>query len=211
MRTNHQILTTEQALAQIPHRSYDVAETILFGGMRGQGKTYGMRMRIEDREPRILMFDPFNDFRDVQAVSSIDEALWDMSYWPEACRRRIIPPIGDDSMDFAEDVFAKIIEGEYRLRNSVLALDEISLWSRFSASKRLTTLIRQGRRLGIKMLAASQRLADVPATLLSEVTEIVAFRFARPRDLEVLKNWSDEETVALCEGLSVGKCLLLQL
>ena len=209
-------MPTEEALALIPHRNYDVAETLLFVGKRGMGKTWGIRERIEDREPRILLFDPFDDFKAIAVSPTIDEALYDLNYWPEACRRRIIPPIGDDSLDFAEDVFARLIEGtpetgNQGTRNVLIGLDEIGLWSKFQPSKRFITLIRQGRRLGIKMLIASQRLAEVPAALLSEATEIVAFKFTRPRDLEVLEFWSDSQTAGLCRNLSVGECILLSL
>lgn len=204
-------METSEALRLIPHREYDKAELILFAGKRGRGKTYGMKLRLETREPRVLVFDPFEDFGSIIRSPTIDDALDDMAYWPSACRRRIVPPIGDDSQEYAEDVFAKIIEGETPLRNCLLVLDEITLWSRFQAGQRLKTLILQGRRLGIKMLVACQRLALVPDVMLSEATELVAFQFSRPRDLEVLEKWSDRHTAELCRNLGTGQCVVVEL
>jgi hypothetical protein len=205
------VLPTSEALASIPHRAYDKAELVIFAGKRGQGKTFAMREHIETREPRVLLLDPFNDFQTIVESPSVEDALDDMAYWKTACRRRVVTPIGEDSHDFAERVFADIVDGPVPLRNSLLVLDEITLHSEFRAKQSLKTLILQGRRLGIKMLVACQRLALIPDVMLSEATELVCFRFSRPRDLFVLETWSDRETAETCRQLTVGRCIVVEL
>lgn len=184
---------------------------VVYAGRRGEGKTFGIRHYIETREPRILALDPFEDFDNILESENISDALNDMAHWETACRRRIVPSIGDDSQEFADSVFRQIIEGDPPLRDSLLLLDEITLWSEYRARKALKTLIFQGRRLGIRMLVASQRLALVPDAMLSEATHMVLFKFVRPRDLDVLENWTDRETAEICRNLEPHKCLLVEL
>ena len=205
-------MTAPEANRLIPHKQPDKAQLVVYAGRRGEGKTFGINDFIQTAEPRVLAFDPFEDFDGIIESPTVEEALADMGHWTTACRRRVCPPINDDTHEFADEAFSQIIgESETPLRNALLVLDEITLWSEYRAKRALKTLIFQGRRLGIRMLVASQRLALVPDAMLSEATHMVLFKFVRPRDLDVLANWTDEETAAICSNLSPHQCVYVEL
>lgn len=212
-----------QAVDAIPHRSYDRAQLILCAGRREMGKTAALRRYIDSGEPRVLGFDPFEDFKSLAWPSSDDKqdlpcALEDLEWWERACRRRVKPPIGTDSRSWASKAFAAMVEAADTdadapppLRNSLLLLDEITLWSAERHGPALQTLCLQGRRLGLRMAVAAQQISRVPGILLSECTALVIFQMVRPRDLEVLKEWLGPEAARLAPQLGVGECLFAEL
>ena len=144
-------------------------------------------------------------------ADSPDEALYDMAANPRACRRRVIPPIGDDSRDWGEQFFADCVDSPHTLRDCLLVLDEITLWSRYRATTTLEKLILQGRRFGLRMAVACQRIALTPDVMLAEMTELVLFRMTRPRDLETVEIWTDRETANACSRLDKGSALVISL
>lgn len=199
-------LDSLKAAARLRHRNYDNAQLILAAGRRGKGKTTAARFYVENTEPRVFAFDAFNDFRGLK-VADVDRALDDMYDNPVACRRRVRPPIGADSYEYAEYIFNEIINAP--IRNMLLVLDEITLWSKPRASKALTTLVLQGRRLGIRMFVGCQRISLVPDVILSEVTEMMIFNMKRPRDKDVLAEWTDRETAEIAPNLRKGECICI--
>lgn len=206
------VLPSLEAVSRLPHREYDKAQLILFAGRREQGKTTALRSYIETREPRVFAFDPFGDFGGLRLRVDPFEALGEMSDWhPGALRRRIKPPITEDSRGFATEIFEAMIGDETPLRDSLLVLDEMSLWSGGIETATLRTLILQGRRLGVRIAAACQRISLVPGVMLSEMTQLVLFKMTRPRDLEVVAEWTDKATAEMCEKLQVGQCLVVNL
>lgn len=222
---------TQQAVQQLPHKSYDKAQLVLFAGVRGQGKTTAMSQYIETREPRVFMLDPFNDFRGLRYRESCEEALEEMAS-ASAIRRRVVPPISKDSREWAREFFNRCVGGRVNefsggaagwdreewdgierdgLTDCLLGLDEMTLWSNSDEQTELRTLILQGRRLGIRIVAACQRIALVPGVMLSECTQLVLFRTTRPRDLQVIAEWTDRKTAEIASKLQVGECIVVNL
>lgn len=197
-------LRTQQALPLLPHKQYDKAQLFLAAGKRGFGKTYALQHYVETREPRVLLLDPFNDFRRIQEAEDWQEALDDLSDG-EPCRRRVRPPVSRDSMAYADAFFDAAID---QLRDCLLVLDEMSLWSQMRETDALRILILQGRRLGLRLCVGCQRIALVPGVMLSEATEMLIFRTRRPRDLDVLEEWTNSEAREIAPKLTVGECLL---
>ena len=221
------------AVSRLHHKLPNKSQLILAIGRREYGKTYAINTYLEQGEPRVLAFDPFEDFNglawpQIAALGSeseeekgdLSEALLDMHYWPKACRRRVKPPIGAASREWAEAAFVACVEGiddtgAPPLRDALLCLDEITLWSNSRESEALQKLVLQGRRLHIRMLVACQRVSLVPGVLLSECTDMLVFRTSRPRDLDVLEEWGsvhgDGDLADLAPGLEVGECLSISL
>lgn len=216
-----QVLSTEEALTKIPHRAYSRAQLTLVTGKRGTGKTWFLREYVESTEPRVLVLDYHEDFdRSVHGGPGIRrrvqtaEALSDLESTDGPCRRRVVPTIGasGNCRDFAIDFFAECVE---RLRNCLLVIDELSLYCptenlRNSHMKSLETLLLQGRRYGIKMVVACQRLNRIPGEFHSEATEIVVYQTSRPRDLKVLEDWGFEDAREVAPKLKVGQCVILE-
>lgn len=207
-----QPIRTLQALEQLPHREYDRASLILAAGRREMGKTFLLTHYIENREPRVFIFDPFDDFAAIRRRLDPAEALAEMNaQFPGAIRRRVVPPIGDESRAYADYWFNQMIDGETPLRNCLLVLDEITLWSASIETQALRTLVLQGRRLGIKLAVAVQRIALTPGVILSECTELCLFRTSRPRDLETVRDWAGQDAAKIAPKLNQGELLLLTL
>jgi len=205
-----QVEPAASAIDRIPHRTYARAQTVLFVGRRGYGKTWAMRRYLEAREPRVLAFDPFNDFGGLALREDVGEALADLSYYP-TCRVRVTPPVGDDSREYAEVAFGAMIDGEHPLRDALLVLDEITLWTRPIPTSTFEKLILQGRRFGIRLAVACQRISLMPGIVLSEATEMLLFRVTRPRDLDVLQEWAGKAIVVKVQSLQVGEALTILL
>ena len=201
------ILTSDEAVRLLPHKRFDRAQLVLFEGQRGYGKTYALMLYLEEREPRVFVLDPFGDFTGIAQSPSVEAAIADLEANRVAGRRRVVPPITDASVEYAEAFFRMAIE---RLRNCTIVLDEVTLWTGIQSGRALLTLINQGRRLGIRIVVACQRISLVPGDLLSAVTEMVIFHPPRrPRDRYVLKEWTDEETVEAARTLGVGRCIVV--
>lgn len=195
-----------QAVRRLPHRQYDRAQLTLFCGKRGQGKTFALRHFIETREPRVFLLDPFGDFGVVPRRLTLENALSDMEEaGDKPCRRRVVPPIDDDSYGFAAAFFAEAIN---RLRNCLVVMDEMTMWSSNTESRDLRKLVLQGRRMGLRMAVAAQRVSLLPGVILSEATEMLFFRLRRPRDLAVVSEWSNPDVAKTVRALEPGQCVL---
>lgn len=136
------------------------------------------------------------------------EALADLAATDGPCRRRVVPPIGNTAncRDFAVPFFMACIE---ELRNCLLVIDELSLYCpsenlRAAEMKSLETLVLQGRRYGIRMVVACQRLNRIPGEFHSEATEIVVYQTTRPRDLRVLEDWGLDDAATVAPNWKLG-------
>lgn len=188
---------------------------MLFAGKRGQGKTTALKSYVSECEPRVFVLDPFDDFDFVRRRIDLKAALSDMSDG-RPCHRRVVPPLvieSDDgepiragSREYALEFWKQAV---HSLRDCLVVLDEMSLWSGSRADSLLLALIMQGRRLGLRLAVACQRIQLVPGDMLSETTEMVLFRVRRPRDLDVLEEWTDESTRNTVRELKVGECLVV--
>jgi hypothetical protein len=195
---------------QLPHKSYDKAQLILFSGKRGFGKTTAMREYLRVLEPRVFALDPFNDFPSIQRCFSVQEGFDDLEE-NAACRRRFVPTINNGTRPFGDAFFRRVFDSERGLRDCLLCLDEITLWSGSHETESLQKLILQGRRIGIRLLVACQRIQLVPQVMLSEMTHLVIFSTTRPRDLDVIEEWGGRSYSEIAPHLKVGQSLLLSL
>ena len=214
-----QILDSVDAAHGLKHRKYDRSQLIIFAGKREHGKTYACNAYIDEDEPRVLGLDPFGDFRGLswptEDRTSSSEALEDMAYYQRFCRRRICPPFGASSRDWAEDFFVECVDGEHPLTDALLVLDEITLWTLPRESAALQKLVLQGRRLGIRMVVCCQRVSLIPGVFLSECTDLVVFRMTRPRDLDVIDDWASSHHEGrlsdIAPRLDIGECVVVGL
>ena len=214
--TPHLLKTSSrQAASLLPHKDYERAQLLLFAGKKDQGKTTALKSYIEICEPRVFILDPFDDFATVRQRLDLADALRDMAEGGPG-RRRVVPPlvVEDEngeivkagSREYAHRFFKLAIAS---LRNCLVVLDEMSLWSGNREDAILQAVILQGRRLGLRLAVACQRIQLIPGVMLSEATEMVLFKMRRPRDLEVVKEWAGEDVAAQLPKLKQGECIIL--
>ena len=202
-------ISNDEAVALIPHRSFDKAHLSLFVGRRGNGKTYAMQRYIERLEFRAFAVDWFDDFASYPLFPTYEHAF---AYLNRGGPRlaRINPSIGDESIEHSQEIFQFLTD--YRVpRDFLFVTDEITLMSNRVASKALKTLILQGRRMGIKFLVGCQRIGYVPDVMLSETTELIVFNTVRPRDIEVLTEWTSPFVARNAPYLERGQCFFQSL
>jgi hypothetical protein len=194
-----QAVTIPQALQLVPHKSFARAQLLLVAGKRDQGKTTFVTGYIETNEPRVLIIDPFNDFGRVRRRLDLDDAIEDLLEYPTACRRRVVPEVSiewDENGDprptletrrYFERLVGKLVSR--KVRNLLLVLDELTLWTTPRGSELLELLIFQGRRFNIRVATAIQRMALTPGAMQAE--------------------WSSVETAERASKLQVGQCLVV--
>jgi len=199
----------------LPHKDYERAQLLLFAGKKDQGKTTALKGYVEICEPRVFVLDPFDDFSAIRQRLELRDALADMAV-DGPMRRRVVPPLvieGEDgeavkagSREYAHAFFKLAINS---LRDCLIVLDEMSLWSSNREDAVLQALILQGRRLGLRLAVACQRIQLVPGVMLSESTEMILFKMRRPRDLDVVAEWAGDEVAAEVPKLKQGECIIL--
>lgn len=203
-----EILDGADAERLVGHRNFDEPQTILALGKRKQGKTFFMNSYIQVCEPRVLAIVLHDEFTGLQQSASIEDALDDMWANPIACRRRVRPPFGARTRDWANEVFGELLSS---LRNSLILLDEIAKWSKPKQSEELEDLILQGRHYGLRMMIGSQILKLVPYDLQSEATDLVIFKTSRSADLDALAEMTDRNIAEKAKRLTRGQCLHVEL
>jgi hypothetical protein len=205
-----------EAVRLLPHKSFDQAQLVIFAGNRGYGKTTAMREYVGALEPRVLCVDFFKDFGGkggIQLAYSLADALADLDE-SSACRRRLVPSTLE-SQAFGEHLWRVVFDDDEGARDCLLVLDEISLLSPQRASDALRRVVNQGRRYGLRIATACQRVQLVPDVMRHEATELVLFHTANPTDLEVLDEWVPRvdgvRASEVAPLLKIGECLYVQL
>lgn len=203
-----EVLDNEEAAARVPHKLPGRAQTIIVAGKPEMGKTHFIRSYLSALEPRVLAFDPFNNFPWIRKAS-LALAFEDLEH-EYVVRRRLVPRYGADLEEWAEEIFKKLVEDA--VPDLLIELDEISLWidHRKPFSGHAKELILQGRQVGTRIIAASQILAYIPSVLQSLATDLVVFQTTRPDDLIVLGKWS-KELAARAPSLKEFQCFYLSL
>lgn len=213
-----EVITTSDALQQIPHLAPGKAQTILVTGRRGFGKTVfvggtpdgKVEGYVERCEPRILLLDVHGDYSRIHRRVRWQDALDDLEDTDGPCRKRVVPPIGagSNSIDFGEEFFPACVD---RLRDCLLVIEELTNYcsSTVIRGTALETLILQGRHFGIRLLVTCQRLNRVPGEFRSEATEIVVYNTKRPTDRRILEEWGYEDAWDSAPSLGVGECVVL--
>ncbi len=202
------VYTNDEVVELIPHKLPRRAQTIIISGKGEQGKTYTIRKYLSELEPRVLAFDPYNNFPWIRRAS-IPVAFADLES-EYAVRRRIVPPFDADTEAWADRIFDRIRKD--KVLDLLLELDEVSEWINYrrEPSAAVKKLALQGRQIGLRTILASQILSYIPAPFQSMATDLVIFATTRPADLKVLGQWS-EELAERAPTLKPRECFYLPL
>lgn len=205
-------MEAQEVLHLLPHNQYDRAQLVAVTGKRGSGKTWLIQRWIQRQEPRLLILDPFDkDFAGTRRRVDYQQAFEELRATADEgdergrivpLRRRVVPEWGHldpsakfsgNCRDYAENFMERLVAlcppGDPPL-NILLVLDELSLYvGRQIRGTAFETLVLQGRRMGIRMLVATQRTNRFPIEMRSEVTDFVAFNATLRSDLEVYEEF----------------------
>lgn len=220
-----EVLTTDEALKRVPHLPAGESQLILVTGRKRFGKSVfvfgvpegetGPIGYIEEREPRVLVFDIHDENPRLFKRVAWRDALRDMETTDGPCRRRFVPPMRKEEREsFADEFFGHIVEKASQgvQYNMLLVMEEGTAFFK-STTLRGTDfeqVILQGRHWGIRVLVVAQRLMRIPGELHSEATEIVIYNTKRPRDLDILEEWGLENAHEVAPHLHRGECFLIE-
>ncbi len=95
-------------------------------------------------------------------------------------------------------------------RQIFVILDEA--WKVIGRSRPLETIIREGRKYGVGIIAASQIIGDVDVPFLGNIATFFIFRVQDRESLEILqRNYGlRDDQIALIQNLELGSCFVIQ-
>lgn len=126
-----------------------------------------------------------------------------------ACRVRISPRVGQDHLDFGDELFTKLCETDTPW-NCILALDEIRRYSNLHERGIFSRLILEARHIGVRTIFGCQRMSIVPISIQSELTDFIIFQQTRPRDVETIAKWTSDEIAEKARILPKRECIYVQ-
>lgn len=165
-----------------PHR-----RTLVLG-VTGAGKSHYVRAtvaRVLDRGGSVLVVDPKGEYQSLPAVSPLD-LVPRLLTGAELRARTSAQWQSLDSL--AEDVSLVLDAMRFRpaaARPLLVVVEECGLL-RGPARTSLEVVATVGRSYGVELLCVAQRASQIPATVRSQASQIVAFRQTLPADLEAL-------------------------
>jgi hypothetical protein len=162
-------------------------------------------------EPRIFVFDlmadpQFSDFG--VTVETAEDAIHLALKSGARGNFRIRLQFADvERFAFLCSALVKKPHGRGLLYNSCIAVDELSLFcSSYWAPEELKVLIRLGRHSGARLIATSQRPADIYSLILSQTKELYLFQMHLPRDVDYLRKFVPE--IERVKNLKRGEFIL---
>jgi hypothetical protein len=184
-------------VAQNPNPELPAASA-LYCAATGGGKTYRVQRAIAKAE-RVVLWDPDEDYQRVgrlvvRRARSVREFHRLLRAAVASGKRYAVAYSGRDSAD-AFDAFAAMVwaiaDGS---RPVDVVLEELADVTRSGhAHGDLARLIRKGRKFGLRIHAVTQRVAEIPITIRSQVHAVHCGVQKDPRDREAMARLLDVE------------------
>lgn len=156
---------------------------VLILGRSGTGKsTLLKQVLFSNQFPRLIILDISDEYEGEE--TSIDTLIdWVLEErTPPQFSCRIVPDTEQDIRHLSTLVLM--------IGHCVLVAEEMADYAQVEEFKRL---LRRGRRQGVQVLGISQRPADIPKTVTSQMPCTVCFWTDEPRDLEyVRQRWGGQ-------------------
>lgn len=166
----------------LSHTANVSARVILIIGKPGRGKTH-LAKEITRRTKRLIAIDPLGEWGDVAIIASDWNSVIDMAAEPKF---RIAVEIQESPHEILDTV-SEIARDE-DVGNCWVVTDELSAYFRRGQipSDNIQGLVRFGRRENINVVMISQRAMDCPIDLRGMLTDVYAFQFHEPQDIQYL-------------------------
>lgn len=165
-------------------------------GKAGSGKTTLCKIKTSGL-PRVAVFNPVGvrgwDAVHTQSMAEVERHLrlryFRVAYTP--------PDSTDDVREAAEEFAAAVM----RTGAMVAVFDEVDQVANRKTMPRTEGLLRHGRNKGISFVGTARRPAEVSRNITANLTDLWAFRFQEPRDLEYLRDFCGREFSERCANL----------
>jgi hypothetical protein len=203
-------MSSQEALALVPHSGYEESQLVVVCGQKGFGKTWWLR-HYAYAEPRLLVIDIHDEFPQVTLRLNYQDALDDLAEDTFPCWRRVIPPHDVSTFEWGERFLSELLKSG--ASDLLLVIPEISAYTRTKGGiegAALEKIILRGRHYRIRLAVDVQRLNRAPGELHSELTQAVIYHTRRPRDLDVLESWGVEDAHEVLPALPKYRCYLLR-
>lgn len=166
----------------LSHTANVNARVILIIGKPGRGKTH-LAKSITSKANRLIAIDPLGEWGDVAIIGSDWDTVLDMAAEPKF---RIAVEIEEPPNEILDTV-SQIVRDE-EVRNCWVVTDELSVYFRRGQipSDNIQGLVRFGRRENIDVILISQRAMDCPIDIRGMLTDVYAFQFHEPQDVQYL-------------------------
>lgn len=150
-------------------------------GTTGSGKGVSVRAHLKDTKPRrLLIWDPLGEYSEF--VTRTVASIADLATAAKAKEFRVAYYPGPDSEKFA-DPFALFCRIAFAAGDLVMMVEELADVTRPSwAPMPWRRCTKQGRHRKLKIIAATQRPADVDKSFLGAATMIRCFMLGEPAD-----------------------------
>lgn len=172
-------------------------------GKRGSGKTFLVKKLLNELQPkRLVIFDPLNEYADGLVVTDVID-LCNRLETTEHFRYIL-------RFDTQED-FRLALEAVYLKGDLLLVVEEVSYFANErSIDASFDSIVRFGRHRKVDLIGITQRCANVPRLLTSQMDIIISYKQTEPRDLEYLYRVVGDEAYDLNElGLYEYKTFFL--
>lgn len=165
---------------------------MLIVGKRGSGKTQLVKKLLAeiDRQ-RVIIFDPLGEYESgliyYDFITFCDKIEGAESF------RYILRFDNQEEYEYA-------LEVAYAVGDLLLVIEEITHFANErSIDKSLDSIIRFGRHQNVSLLSVTQRCANIPRLLTSQMDIIISFKQTEPRDIEYLYKTVGSEAFELSE------------
>lgn len=182
-------------------------------GSPGSGKSSLIRIALAENAPRVLIFDPMREFAGFGVRQNLTNTLKSVTAAGAGPFAMVYQPDTSDPARLKQkfDVFCKLA---FAAGNLLVVVDEaadVTSPNRYEVPEGWSTLLRQGRHRAVRILAATQRPADIDKRLWTFATRIRTGRLnysSDQRELANVLNVAPDEVAGLIERKWIERDML---
>ena len=154
-------------------------------GGTGSGKSHHVKKTIIANDPRILIFDPDDEYGDVVGVKT----FYSTSEMLEAVKKHRTSPYRARLVAEGQEAFEFVNQLAFWWTNCTLVVEEIAdVTTPSMAPPKWAQVVRRGRKRAIKIVAVTQRPANADKVILTQATTIRTGLLGRDADRKGIAN-----------------------
>ena len=165
---------------------------VFIAGNSGSGKTTGAWRWYMSRMPRVLVIDQIGEWEERVdfATNSLGDVVTTMQMLRNQSKWTIAYSLSDGRfVDLVRWLIPRPnVEGSPSIAvgGMTLVIDEADLLAPTGAPEEVRTLYRRSRHVGLSIISATQRPANVSREVSAQSTHVLAYRLREPRDRDYI-------------------------